>query len=191
MSYELRVKRLVSCMFFVGLLGVLPACDVLDDRPIDSRKMARAIRDRKPQRITPKALEEWVKRKCTKFCMLAQADLYRQIKRGLADSTLKKVGEFDALPALPLVDSLTQQYGFEMECYSFSKKYDLPTEAQTLFEGIKKEASQESSVKESAKDEKIYFASPVVIDNESIGAWIIAFPIKSARRWYDYKDLRK
>jgi hypothetical protein len=183
------MQKISLFLFLIGSLAYLPACDELDERAIDNKKMIRAMQDRKPQRITPKNLQDWVKRKGEAWCFLAQKDLYRQVKRALANNTLKKTTDFDTLPPLPVVDSLMQQYSIEMQGYSFSKKYDLPEEVQTMLKTYQqKEASREALVKES-KD-KVYFTTPILLDNEMVGAWLISFPIKQARRWYDYRDLR-
>lgn len=183
------MQKISLFLFLISSLVCLPACDELDERAIDNKKMIRAMQDRKPQRITPKNLHDWVKRKGEAWCFLAQKDLYRQVKRALADSSLKKITDFDALPTLPVVDSLIQQYSLEMQGYSFSKKHDLPEEVQNMLKTYQqKEASREALVKEN-KD-KVYFTTPILLDNELVGAWLISFPIKQARRWYDYRDLR-
>lgn len=178
-------------LVFIFASFLLFSCDSLDERPIDSRKMAQAIRDRKPQRITQKNLLEWVKRKGNQWSFLAQKDLYRQIKKGLTDSTLKRVEDFDALPALPVIDSIAQMYLVDIKTYSFAKKIELASEAKNLVASYQQgQASREPMVEEASDKKNIYYASPIVIENAVIGAWLITFPIKSARSRYDYKDLR-
>lgn len=178
-------------LVIVAFLVSLGACDSLDDRPIDSRKMAQAIRDRKPQRITPKDLLEWVRRKGNQWSFLAQKDLYRQIKRGLADSTLKKIEDFDALPALPVLDSIAQIYSVDISLCSFQKVPQLASQPRKIVGAYQpKDSSQEPTVAEAEDKQSLYYSAPVVIDNQVIGAWLITFPIKAARSRYDYKDLR-
>lgn len=178
--------------FCFGMATVmLLACDDLDERAIDNKRIAQAIRDNKPQRINQKELLEWVKRKGTAWTLSAQKDFYRQVKRSLADSTLKKIQDFDTLENLPFVDSLIQQYQLGMKGYSFSKKYTLNEEVQAIFTSFQdKNASRDAITKQSQNKESVYFATPIVIDNETVGAWLITFPAKSARRWFDRKDLR-
>ncbi len=169
----------------------LLSCDEPEDRAIDNKRISQAIRDRKPQRINQKDLLEWVKRKGVAWTFVAQKNLYRQVKRALADSTLKKIQDFDKLESLPAVDSITQQYQCSMQGYSFATKNTLDTEISELLTAFKKsQASQETVVKMSKNAEFVYFATPIVIDNETVGAWLISLPAKTARRWFDRKELR-
>ncbi len=181
------MRFFLTSLLIFGLL----ACDSLDDRPIDSLKMAQAIRDRKPQRITPQNLMEWVRRKGNQWCFLAQKDLYRQIKRGLADSTLKHIQDFATLPALPVLDSIAQIYLVDIQLHNFRKATTLASQAQKMVANYADgQASREPKVEESSDKQNIYYCAPIVVDNTTIGAWLITFPVKSARSRYDYKDLR-
>jgi|GEM_PF-2791455 len=179
-----------SRIIIVCLTCTLLACDDLDDRPIDNKRMAQAVKDRKPQRITEKDLLEWTKRKATAWTTAAQPMLYRQIKRGLADSTLKNIQDFDKLAPLPAVDSMIQQYEMDMQVYHIRKTYNLPTEAQKILGAYKQQNTSQEAVIKLSKTDTLYFATPIIIDNQTIGMWLITLPAKTARRWFNPKEIR-
>jgi hypothetical protein len=178
----------ITCIIF-GMS--ISACGDLDNRAIDQKEVAQEIRDRKPKRITEKELNIWVGKKGQKLCLLAQAELYRGVKRAIESKKISSIAEFDKITRPQIVDSLSKAYGIEILYYTFERNSLSNTTLNSTFEKYKSEEITEASVQSDPKTQKIFYFAPIFLENQIPGIWLISFPRKQALRWYDYKEMRQ
>jgi hypothetical protein len=169
----------------------LCSCGSIDNRAIDQKEVAQEIRDRKPKYITEKDLLKWVNIKGQAISFAVQKDLYRQVKKALADEKIKSNAAFAELPRLAVADSLAKAYQVAIESYSFAHTYKPEGDLGNIFLQYKNEEITEAQVKSFPKTNQILYTTSIVLDNETVGIWAITFTRKAAFRFFERKELKE
>ena len=158
--------------FWILLLFLLAACDTGSQRHINREALQEEMRNREPKKLSEAQIIGEAHRQGREIAEKAQQELLRTLKKAIQEGGISHAVQFCNLQAFPLTDSLSTQYGAEVQRTSLQLRNpaNAPDELeQQLLEAYEYNAEQglplEPNVQREGREYLLY-TQPIVIGSE-------------------------
>ena len=154
------------------MVFLLAACDTGSQRRINREALLEEIRNREPKKLSEAEIVAEAHRQGREIADKAQQELLQTLKKAIQEGSIPHAVQYCKLEALPLTDSLSEQYGVEISRTSLRLRNgaNAPDELEKqLLEAYQYNAEEglplEPNVQEVGREYLLY-TQPIMIGNE-------------------------